>query len=261
LSPLQIGVFADNLKLPLQDGIRMAAQLGAASFQMYTTSGEVLPERMTRAARSAFCQFYEGLGLRLSAICADFGHGFVDSERNAMLIPQMRDQVDLAVDLGTNIITTHIGTVPAEKDATWETLRHALTEIGGYAAGKGVVLATETGPEPGPALAELLQTLDTDAVRVNFDPANLTYMGFDLDEALDALLPYIVHTHAKDALRGPGPYRERPLGEGDVPWAHYIGRLQAAGYRGAFTIEREEGPDPIGDVRTAIAFLKRFAGG
>ena len=133
-----------------------------------------------------------------------------------------------------------------------------MDDIGAYAARRGVSLATETGPERGPVLAELLSSLNTNAVRVNFDPANLTYMGFDLDEALDALLPYVVHTHAKDALRGPGPYRERPLGQGDVPWPHYIGRLRAVGYDGAFTIEREEGPDPIGDTRLAVEFLKTF---
>ena len=254
---LQIGIFADNLKLPLRDGIRMAAEMGASSFQMYTTSGEVLPENMSPAARE-FRRFYEGLGLRLSAICADFGHGFVDPEHNKALLPRLHAQVDLALDLGTSIITTHVGTVPAEHNAAWDTLRKALNDIGAYAEHKGVVLATETGPEPGPVLAGLLAALDNHGVRVNFDPANLTYMGFDLDQALDALLPYVVHTHAKDALRGPGSYRERPLGQGDVPWAHYIARLKAAGYKGAFTIEREAGDDPIGDTRLGIEFLKQF---
>ena len=258
MKPLQVGIFADNLKLPLRDGIRKVAELGASSFQMYTTRGEVLPENMSAAARAEFCRFYQGIGLSLSAICADFGHGFVDPQRNVELVPRLHAQVDLACDLGTKIITTHIGTVPLEHNATWDVLRRAMDDIGAYAARRGVSLATETGPERGPVLAELLSSLNTNAVRVNFDPANLTYMGFDLDEALDALLPYVVHTHAKDALRGPGPYRERPLGQGDVPWPHYIGRLRAVGYDGAFTIEREEGPDPIGDTRLAVEFLKTF---
>ena len=255
---LQIGVFADNLKLPLRDGIRKAAELGVSSFQMFTTSGEVLPENMPAAQRAEFRDFFAELGLRLSATCADFGHGFVDAEKNAALIPALRAQVDLAVDLGVRIITTHIGTVPAEPDATWEVLRAALNQIGAYAADHGITLATETGPESGPVLRALLDTLDTDAVRVNFDPANLTMQGFDLDEALDALLPYIVHTHAKDGYRDPGKWREAPLGTGDVDWPHYIARLKAAGYTGAFTIEREAGDDPIGDVEKAIAFLRQF---
>lgn len=255
---LQIGIFADNLKLPLRDGIRKAAELGVASFQMYTTSGEVLPEHMSGPERSAFRRFYEGLGLQLSATCADFGHGFVDAQRNEEMVPRLYAQVDLALDLGAKIITTHIGTVPAERNTVWETLRTALNRIGAYAEKKGVVLATETGPEPGPVLRDLLLALDTSAIRVNLDPANLVMYGFDLDEALDALLPYVVHTHAKDGLRGPGPFREVPLGKGDVPWPHYVARLKAAGYRGAFTIEREQGEDPIGDTQKAIEFLRQF---
>ena len=93
---------------------------------------------------------------------------------------------------------------------------------------------------------------------VNFDPANLTMAGFDLDEALDALQPYIVHTHAKDGWTDPGQWREAPLGEGDVDWPRYVARLKAVGYTGAFTIEREVGDDPIGDVTRAIAFLRQF---
>ncbi len=255
---LQIGIFADNLKLPLRDGIRKAAELGVASFQMYTTSGEVLPEHMSAAARAEFRRFYTDLGLQLSATCADFGAGFVNAEKNAEMIPRLLAQVDLAVDLGTPVITTHIGAVPPEPNEVWDTMRAALNEIGRYAESRGVTLATETGPESGPVLRALLDTLDTAGVRVNLDPANLTMAGYHLDEALDALLPYIVHTHAKDGYCDPGKWREAPLGEGEVDWPHYVARLQAYGYTGAFTIEREAGDDPIGDVAKAIAFLRQF---
>ena len=267
-SNLQIGVFADNLKLPIHDGILKAAELGVKSFQIYTSvfkfsSGMVVPEEMTLAQRDEFRQFYEERGITLSATCADFGHGFVDAARNAEIVPRTLAQIDLAVDLGTDIITTHIGTVPEQPNGVWDTLRAALDTIGSYAESKGVVLATETGPESGPVLRALLDSLNTGGIRVNFDPANLTMAGFDLDEALDALLPFIVHTHAKDGIRDPaawakGKWREVPLGEGDVNWPSYIGRLKDAGYSGAFTIERELGDDPIGDVRKAIAFLRQF---
>jgi L-ribulose-5-phosphate 3-epimerase len=254
----QIGVFADNLKLPLREGIRVAAQLGAEAFQVYTTSGDLLPANMTAANRAEFRRFFTGLGLTLSATCADFGHGFVDARKNETLIPALYAQVDLAVDLGVGVITTHVGTVPAEHNEVWETMRVALNRIGAYAEKKGVVLATETGPETGAVLRDLLLGLDTAAVRVNLDPANLVMNGYDLDEALDALLPYTVHTHAKDGYCDPGKYREAPLGQGDVLWPHYLARLQAAGYTGALVIEREAGDDPVGDTRAAIQFLRRL---
>ena len=255
---LRIGVFADNLRLPLHDGIRKAAELGVASFQMFTTRGEAQPQLLTPAQRVDLRRFYQHLGLQLSATCADFGEGFLDPRRNAELLPLMFAQIELAIDLGATIITTHIGTIPPQPNAAWDVLREALDQIGAHAETHGAVLATETGPESGPVLREFLQTLHTGAIRVNLDPANLVMQGYDLDEALDALLPYIVHTHAKDGFRDPGKWREAPLGEGEVPWPHYVARLQAAGYTGAFTIEREAGEDPIGDVRRAIEFLRQY---
>ena len=254
---LQIGVFADNLDLPLRDGIRTAAELGADSFQMFTTYGEVLPENMNAEQAREFRKFYEDLGLQLSATCADFGGGFVDAAHNADMLPRMLAQIDLAVQLGTKVITTHIGTIPPTPDATWDVMRVALDPIGQYADEHGIALATETGPESGPVLRDFLLTVNNHGIRVNLDPANLIARGFDLDEALDALIPYIVHTHAKDHY-GEVERGEAPLGKGAVPWPHYIARLKAAGYHGAYTIEREAGEDRIGDVREAIAFLRQF---
>ena len=160
------------------------------------------------------------------------------------------------MDLGTPIITTHIGRVPEDRaDPVWGILARALNDVGAYAQQRGVVLATETGPEPGSTLAALLGRLDTQAIRVNFDPANFIIYGYDYRQALSDLGPYIVHTHAKDAAHGKG---EVPLGEGDVEFPWYIAKLQSMGYDGFYTIEREAGPDPIGDVRRGIAFLRSF---
>jgi len=266
---LKIGVFADSMRMPVRDGLQKARAMGAEYFQLFTSvfefaySDEFLPERMSAAQRQAFRAYYEDLGMTLSATCADFGTGFVDQAVNATMVPRMFEQINLAVDLGTRVMTTHIGVVPDKPDAVWDTLCAALNVIGRYAEDHGVVLATETGPESGPVLRSLLDSLDTAGIRVNLDPANLVMAGFDLDEALDALMPYIVHTHAKDGIRDPaawalGKWQEMPLGQGDVPWTHYLSRLREGGYDGVFIIERELGDNPVADIAHAITFLRQF---
>jgi L-ribulose-5-phosphate 3-epimerase len=253
---LKIGVFADNLGLGVREGIRKAAEIGADGIQIYTTRGEMLPENLGSAQRSELRAYIAALGLTLSATCSDFGHGLVDESHNRTLLPKIKANIDLAIDLGTRIITTHIGRVPENRaDPVWGILVKVLNDIGAYAEQRGVVLATETGPEPGSTLGALLGMLDTRAIRVNFDPANFIIYGYDYQQALEDLAPYIVHTHAKDAALGKG---EVPLGEGDVAFPWYIAKLHSFGYDGFYTIEREAGPDPIGDVRQAIAFLKSF---
>lgn len=253
MQPLKVGVFADNLGLGVWDGMKKAAELGADGVQFYTTSGPLSPENLPESKRADVRKLLADLGLTLSATCSDFGQGLVDEEKNKTLIPKIKANIDLALDLGTRIITTHIGHVPDNRaDPVWGTLVKALEQVGAYADSVGAVLATETGPEEGSTLAALIASLQTRAIRVNFDPANFIIYGYDYRAALDALRPYIVHTHAKDA-KGK---QEVPLGQGDVDFPWYVARLQSFGYQGFYTIEREAGPDPIGDIRQAIAFLR-----
>lgn len=256
MKPLQVGVFADNLGLGVWDGLKKAAEIGADGIQFYTTSGPLSPENLPKNKRADVRKMLADLGLTLSATCSDFGQGLVDEAKNKDLIPKIKANVDLAIDLGTNIITTHIGHVPEERtNPIWAVLIKALDEVGAYAEQAGAVLATETGPEEGVTLAALLASLKTNAIRVNFDPANFIIYGYNHRAALDVLRPYIVHTHAKDAKKGVG---EVPLGEGDVDFPWYIGKLRSFGFEGFYTIEREAGADPIGDIKKAIAFLRSF---
>jgi len=253
MQPLQVGVFADNMGLGVWDGMQKAAEIGADGVQFYTTSGPLSPENLPKERRGDVRKLLADLGLTLSATCSDFGQGLVDEQKNKTLIPKIKANIDLALDLGTNIITTHIGHVPADRnDPIWNILVVALNEVGAYADSVGAVLATETGPEEGATLAALIASLKTRAIRVNFDPANFIIYGYDHRKALDALRPYIVHTHAKDA-RG---NQEVPLGQGDVDFPWYVAKLRSFGYEGFYTIEREAGPDPIGDIKQAIAFLR-----
>ena len=253
-SKLKVGILVDNLLLPIREGIEKAAEMGADGFQVFVTGGEMLAANMGPTERSEFIKFYRDLGLTLSALCADFGRNLGNPDHVADVIPKLRDSVDQAIDLDTRVITTHIGGLPEDRSApAWEIMPRVLNEIGQYASKRGVVFATETGVEPGDRLRKMLDNLDTDGIRVNFDPANLVMNGFDHLQAARDLAPYVVHTHAKDGRKGVG---ELPLGEGDVNYPEYVAVWRSLGYDGFFAIERESGDDRVGDVKRAVKFLK-----
>lgn len=257
---LKVGVMIESFRLGVRKGIEKAAQIGADGFQIYVTNGEMYPDNLSQSGRRDFLQFVNENGLVISALCGDFGQPYTREEGLDELISKTKKVIDLAVDLKTPIITTHIGVVDEDPNAnSRQIMADALNNVGSYADSKGVVFATETGPEPGPVLADFIGSLKTEAVKANFDPANLAMKGFGVIEGVESLAPYIVHTHAKDGVqKEDGSGEEVPLGEGDVPWEEYLSAMDEAGYSGFYTIEREVGENPEADVRKAVEFLRKW---
>ena len=257
MGKLKVGVMIESFQLGVRAGIVKAAEIGADGFQIYTTSGEMHPDSLSRSGREEFVKYVADNGLVISALCGDFGRPYNREEGLDELIENMRKVIDLAVDLKTGIITTHVGVVDEDPSAkSNRIMADSLNFVGQYADSREVVFATETGPESGPVLAAFIKSLKTKAVNANFDPANLAMNGFDILEAVRALGAYIVHTHAKDGLWNEG--KEVPLGEGAVPWDEYIALMGEQGYDGFYTIEREVGDDPAADIVRAVEFLRRW---
>ena len=270
----------ESFRLGFKNGVEKAASLGIEGIQAYATGGELGVDDITDAKLKEALDIVKSNGLVFSAICGDFGHGFMNPEQNKIYVEKSKRVLDLAKKLECNIVTTHIGTVPAEENETKEIMRKACRELAEYADSVGSAFAVETGPEPGKVLGEFLDSLGAGGVRVNFDPANLVMCVDDRPEnALKYLGKYVVHTHAKDgimlkkkieekinigeeakehqALADMGmKYLELPLGEGDVNFDVYLPALAATGFNGFLTFEREVGDNPEKDIALAVEFLK-----
>lgn len=112
-----IGVILESFRCGRSEAIKKAAAMGAKGIQMYATQGENAPENLNAAARMELKNGVLGSGLVFSALCGDLGMGFGNKELNPDLIEKSKRIVDLAKDLGTDIVTTHIGVVPGDKNA------------------------------------------------------------------------------------------------------------------------------------------------
>jgi len=247
----------DSLRMEIEAGIRKVANMKADGFQVYCTGGAMAPENMDKAARKKCRALVDSLGLQISALCGDMGKGFLNPQSNPEVIARSKAFVDLAVDLGVRVITTHVGYLPHDPRAPeWTIGVAAVSDVAAYAAKKKVTFATETGPEPAEELLEFLRQIPSGGIGVNYDPANLVMNGFDPIGGVKVLAPYIVHTHAKDGIRENGRGREVALGAGQVGFPAYLKALREAGYKGYLTIEREVGENPVADVAEAIRFLR-----
>ena len=272
-----IGVMLESFRIKDdREAVAKAAQVGAQGIQMYSTKGAHAPENMSAQARRELLDLVESHGLKFSALCGDLGHGFANAELNPELVEKSKRILDMSLDLGCGIVTTHIGVVPNDPESdTFKTIQAACRELAEYADSIGARFAVETGPAPSAVLKMFLDSLGgTRGVGVNLDPANLVMVtGDDPVKAVHNLKDYIVHTHAKDGimlrridppipehLKGVRRYKEMPLGEGHVHFPHYIAALEEIGYRGFLTIERECGNTPEADIRKAVCTLKEIIG-
>lgn len=279
---MKLGVITNCFRLPVRPAIERAAALGFDGVQIYATGGEFCPAALDTGARKEYKKLFCDLGLEVSALCGDMGgHGFEIREQTPARIEATNRIVDLAHELETSVVTTHIGVIPSDKnEEKYEVMLSALTACGRYAKEKGVTLAIETGPEDAKTLLAFLK--DTDGgVGVNLDPANFV-MVTDQDpvEAVEMLGQYIKHTHVKDgvmlkktdpkiiyghfatggieALNIADYFKEVPVGEGDVDFPAYLEALKKVGFDGYLTIEREAGANPEMDIIKARDAIRSF---
>ena len=268
---MKIGLITDCLRLPtLEEAIETAHNIGVEGVQIYATRGAFTPEA-TKEEREYYLNLIKSKGMVISGLVCDGGATYEDENRNPEIIARTKSIIDLAVECGTKVVTTHIGVIPEDKnDPTYAVMLKALTECGNYAKERGVTMAIETGPEKATTLKAFIE--DTEGgVGVNLDPANFTMVTEqDAVEAVYLLKDYIVHTHAKDGRKlrpgvpaadvyhgkEKGVYADLALGTGDVNWDAYIAALKDVGYDGFLTIEREAGDDRVGDMTRAAALLR-----
>lgn len=271
-----IGVIIDSFRVDIKSAVKKAAEVGANGIQVYSTSGEMAPENLVGQKRADFRSLVADNGLVISALCGDLGGGgFTDPEKNVWKVEKSKRILDLAKELGTDVVTTHIGVVPEDANADrFKIMQEACFELSRYADDIGAHFAIETGPEKSATLKKFLDSLGSTSVGVNLDPANLVMVtGDDPAGAVHNLKDYIVHTHAKDGKQNyyvdpdiiygmveshivtADSFIEVPLGEGSVNWDEYLKALEDIGYKGFLTIEREVGDDPEKDIRKAVEFL------
>ena len=273
-----IGAMLDSFKMDTKAAIEEAAKIGVSGLQMYATKGEHAPENMTKEKRRELLDIVKSNGMVFSAICGDLGEGFSNPEKNPELIERSKRILELAKDLETDIVTTHIGVVPADKShPRYSIMQDACGELSEFADSLDAHFAIETGPEIAVVLKGFLDGLGSKGVAVNFDPANFVMVtGDDPVKGVYTLKDYIVHTHAKDGIKlidcnpeiiyglieeeisSGQKFREMPLGEGNVDFENYLKALEEVGYRGFLTIEREVGGNPAADIKKAADFLKNL---
>ncbi|HZQ99174.1 MAG TPA: sugar phosphate isomerase/epimerase [Chloroflexota bacterium] len=230
-------------RLPIERQVAIVRDQGYVAIELVSGAGYPLDACATDAAeRRRIRRLVDDAGLRLVSVAGHADPIEPDPDKRAANLARLRAGLDLVADLRVPCLVA----MGYGKPETYEADRHKLADVFGelarYAEARGVVLALE--PHVGQAIdlpekvTWLLDAVGSPHFRLNFDNSHFECMGRDVDEYVPPLVPFSVHTHLKDQRHGSYPNHQFLVpGEGDFDYPRYLRAMQAAGYRGAVTVE------------------------
>ncbi len=253
----KIGVTSTSFNMPFDQMLPLAREMGITGVQLWGVGGEHDARSLSRDDRLRLLEKIQSAGMEISALCAEVG-GFTHPENVEEHLAAAKAVIDMAVDMGVYVVSGHVGVIPEDhNDPAWICMSKAMTDFGKYAEDRGKVYASETGPESIELMREFIESLPNKAIKLNYDPANLVMNGINPVKGVLVGAELIVHTHVKDGVRYvDGRCDEVPVGKGQVPFGEYFAALDAIGYDGYLTIEREVGDNRVADIQGAIEVIR-----
>jgi len=249
----------------LERQLSLAKKIGVEGVQLwavdYNGASSCLldPDRCDKRCRKEVSDIIESFSLEISSLCAQLSGtrglgGLDDPEGLNKRIEKTKKILELASFMSSPIVTTHPGRIPENpEEKTYKIIRSSISEITDYAEDIGAYFAIETGMEPPHVLRRFIESVNSDALKVNYDPANLLRYGVEETvRGVRVLSEWIVHTHAKDHNPETG---RATVGEGLVPWRRYLKELKDQGYSGWLALEDETGIDVINSLKKGRNFL------
>lgn len=244
---------------PFRESLRLAAETGAQGVQ-FDLRDELSPEELTQSARRDLQHLLDELGLRVAGTTFSLRRALIDPHELDRRIAAIKQAMSSAFELKSQVLTLRTGRLPTdEADKSAQTLQDVLDELARHANHVGVTLALSIPREGPEALHQVLSTIQTGPLGVDFDPAQLVMAGIASVPALRLLHNVVGHVQLRDGLsETEGDGTERPVGQGAVPWLEILATLGEMEYAGWLTAIRTQGSDKHGDLHRAIAAVQRL---
>ncbi len=278
-------------------------KVGIDSYCYHRYFGEIYPDQTDPGVRWTFHDFVQraaalgvdGVSLEscffeslepayLSAIKAElderqmervlaWGHpDGLEAGRNEKAWREMNDLIPRAQFMGADIMRIVASSLMFRNephgpqiDAIVKMLRQSVK----IAEDHGVVLAIENHIDYTSAeIEQILERVDSPALKVNFDTGNTLRMMEDPVAAAQRLGPYTVATHTKDldACRHVRPeewyfFSSVPVGTGLIDMPGVVQALKQSGYEGVLAVETDHHKDNQDEdqlVADSVAYLKQL---
>ncbi len=197
--------YTDRLRMPLGPCLQRVARAGYSGIDISGTDGPSSdPKSVTPELRRLTRRTVERLGLQIEAVIthAPLCDSLVDPQKKPL---DLAGTVDLAFDVGAEVVTFHMGGYPAgvPRGDFWQAIVERIREAADYAAAHRIFLAVdgiwpEWVDDSSETLERLFQDVGSPVFGVNFDPCYLVLMGTDPAVFAERFAKRIVHAHLKD---------------------------------------------------------------
>jgi L-ribulose-5-phosphate 3-epimerase len=165
----------------------------------------------------------------------------------------------LADRLGAGILLINVASELFNREfvtAGW--WQQAVRELVESAAGMGIVLGLENGPDPAagdPALIrDIITCFASPWLKASYNTGNWLAAGWDPNRALDILAGHVGYVHLKDMTAF--NISTRP-GAGTIDILSLVDRLTREGYQGLYALEFPGGQSPAALVKASLKYLRR----
>lgn len=239
----------------------LAAEIGFDSIELTIemASWEIHPLRLA-AGRKRLAELADASGVALAGLCCDtimerpLTGSDADARRHAL--DQVADLLDGAGTAGLPMIELPVmGPASLQEAAAQDQFVAAMEQLLPRAERLGVDILIESDLRPAP-LAALVARIGHPRLGINYDTGNSTYFGFDPDDELPHLLPFVRNVHIKDCRRADYSV---PLGDGDTDFTRIFRHLGAARYNRGFVLQAARQADDTGAARAYLAFTRKHA--
>ncbi|GAB5404973.1 MAG: sugar phosphate isomerase/epimerase [Aureliella sp.] len=255
---LNIGIGISCLRQPIKKALHTAHKLGGSGVEI-DLRNPAWPKELSDTGLRQLRKMMDDLNLRVATTRFPTRRGFdvaADLERR---IDATKNAMRTAYRLGTRVLVTAVGYVPEDKESpSYLQLRESLEDLARFSQHVGTMLACETGSEPVERLVELLDSIESPAIGVAFNPGSLivqdNYSIDSIRQCAHRVLSVVACDGVRDLSIGRG--LQVPLGQGSSEFPEILGVLEDVPFRGWFIVDRPSSDDLQYELSNAVKFLR-----
>lgn len=272
---IEIGVNLEFIRCedkPFETGVARAAQLGFKFVEPLVHNGrELLSEAGYYHSFSMendpleMKEILDRNGVKASALSAH-----VPLMRPEISVPYLEQAIRFAAAIEAPVVNTDEGIRPQwlEDEECFQVMRYTLRKVLQVAERHGIWLAIEPHQSITKRTEGLLRVatlVKSDFLKINYDTGNAFLGGEDPYDGLKAVLPLLVHIHAKDISFAQadverGKVTGTPVGcacgAGVIDWERVVSILTEGGYSGVLSVEcatAKQAAESLSKLNTLLA--------